>query len=115
MLMIGNWVPIESLAHSREQRLLFSSLDDAARAIRIRVYPATLDQLRVLLTNGCTALHFSGHGIAGHDGNDLLVFSSYSYHINSIGDNHYFQLACCCLCRYLRPKMLELISWTYQH
>lgn len=70
------------------------SLKEARRAMRIRVYSGTTDSFRVMLSNQCTALHFSGesrtspardlhqrcagHGIVDRLNRDHLIFENTS-------------------------------------
>jgi hypothetical protein len=69
-----SWYPLDNLSHREERLLLNDSLSEAKRALSVRTYPATTDMLRVLLSNGASCLHFSGHGIFRHSGKDLLAF-----------------------------------------
>ena len=59
-------VPVPTLDFAREKALLKKSVRDAAletgREIELRVEPATADSLRSMVTLGCAALHFAGHG-----------------------------------------------------
>jgi hypothetical protein len=61
--------PIDLLDFAAERYWLFDSLNEAGRAIEVRVEAATADNLRTLVTLGCRALHYSGHG---HE--DFLAF-----------------------------------------
>ena len=70
----GQLHPVDSLAQSRERRLLLDSLAEANRIIRVSMVPGNTDRLRLLLSSGCRVLHFSGHGIVDSSGTDYLVF-----------------------------------------
>ena len=56
------YVPVETLDFDEEKRLILDTLRQARRAVRISVKVATADSLRMLLDDGCTAIHFTGHG-----------------------------------------------------
>ena len=56
------YVPVEPLDFERERELILDTLREAGRAVRIAVRVATTDSLRMLLDDGCTAIHFTGHG-----------------------------------------------------
>ncbi len=62
-------VPLEQLDLRREKQLLLDALAEARRHVRVRFASATSDNLRKMVTLGCRALHYSGHGLA-----DQLVF-----------------------------------------
>mgnify|MGYP004406619121 CR=1 FL=1 len=56
------YVPVEPLDFQSERELILSTLKETGRAVRIAVRVATTDSLRTLLDDGCTAIHFTGHG-----------------------------------------------------
>jgi len=58
----GNGFPVEKLDFETESQKLFDSLKEANKAIEVRVEAASTDYLRTLVTLGCRALHFTGHG-----------------------------------------------------
>ena len=52
-----------SIDHAKELQGVLESLKETGNQIRFRRIPATLDNLRMSLTENPIALHFSGHGI----------------------------------------------------
>jgi tetratricopeptide (TPR) repeat protein len=70
----GGFISVDALAQVREQRMLLDSLRESRRQLSVRIYAGTTDHFRVMLSNGCTVLHFSGHGIVDQNGCDMLVF-----------------------------------------
>jgi hypothetical protein len=48
---------------------VLDSLKDTANLIRYRKIPATLDNMRLTLTENPIALHFSGHGVENNTKN----------------------------------------------
>jgi hypothetical protein len=61
----GASVPIDILDTSSEQALLREALTESNRNIALRTEVATSDNLRKLVTLGCRALHYTGHGMPG--------------------------------------------------
>ena len=59
----GEKVPIDVLDTSAERDILRAALLESNRAIALRDEVATSDNLRMLVTLGCRALHYSGHGM----------------------------------------------------
>ncbi|CDW83802.1 nb-arc domain protein [Stylonychia lemnae] len=60
---------IQQIDHNREFNGVIESLKSTGNQIRYRKIPATLDNLRVSLTENPIALHFSGHGIENNKEN----------------------------------------------
>jgi len=54
--------PIEQLDFAREKSLLWQCFSEASRNIDLSYDNATTDRLQAVMTKGCKALHFSGHG-----------------------------------------------------
>eukprot|EP00946_MAST-07B_sp_MAST-7B-sp1_P005406 g5406.t1 len=50
---------------TREKRMLVDALHESRRDVSIRFDNATSDNLSKVLTLGCRALHYSGHGVEG--------------------------------------------------
>jgi len=61
--------PVDRLDFEAERQCIFDCLGEAGKAVEIRVEAATAERLRTLVTLGCVALHYSGHGNP-----DYLVF-----------------------------------------
>mmetsp|Transcript_7410 Transcript_7410/g.11229 ORF Transcript_7410/g.11229 Transcript_7410/m.11229 type:complete len:1254 (-) Transcript_7410:179-3940(-) len=59
----GQIYDVEPLNFSGEKDKLFRTLKEAGRALRIRAEAATTENLRKLVTLGCRALHYTGHGL----------------------------------------------------
>ena len=59
----GEKIPIEVLNTSSERLLLREAVREANRRVALRNEVATSDNLRTLVTIGCRALHYSGHGM----------------------------------------------------
>ena len=58
----GTLTPIQMLDHESEKDMLAQTFREAKRPIRLDFSYATTEKLRSLVTLGCHALHFSGHG-----------------------------------------------------
>jgi hypothetical protein len=66
--LIGQWgnqtpFPIKTLDFETEKNLLFQTLTEARKKITLAMDVATSDNLRRLVTIGCTAIHYTGHGM----------------------------------------------------
>ena len=59
----GDPFPIKKLDFDAERSLLFSTLNQANKAIRLQMDVATSDNLLRLITMGCRAIHYTGHGM----------------------------------------------------
>eukprot|EP01083_Nonionella_stella_P202057 738552_1 len=58
-------VPIDKLDIQAEKRLLLDCLKESNKSVRIRCEVATSSSLQKVVTLGCRALHYSGHGFTG--------------------------------------------------
>jgi len=58
----GTLTPIPMLDHEAERDMLRQTFREARRKIRLDFAFATTERLRSMVTLGCQALHFSGHG-----------------------------------------------------
>ncbi len=68
---------IIAIDHEKEFAGVKESFNSTGNLIRYRRIPATLDNLRVSLTENPIALHFSGHGIENNQqnfGKDSIIF-----------------------------------------
>ena len=78
--------PIPHLDFDAERDLLLSSLSSSCRSLRLFVSHATTQQLLRVMTVGCRALHYSGHGMAGgclafeSDGGDMHAVDVQALH-----------------------------------
>lgn len=59
----GDPFPIKKLDFESERALLFNTLNQANRRIRLQMEVATSDNLLRLITMGCRAIHYTGHGM----------------------------------------------------
>ena len=59
----GDPFPIKKLDFESERELLFKTLSEANRRIRLQMQVATSDNLLRLITMGCRAIHYTGHGM----------------------------------------------------
>jgi len=59
----GEPFAIKKLDFESELSLLFNTLNEAHKSIRLRMEVATSDNLLRLLTMGCRAIHYTGHGL----------------------------------------------------
>jgi len=57
----GSLHPVEPWDFATERELIFDSLTEAGRAMEVYIESAGVDNLRMLLTNGCRVLHYSGY------------------------------------------------------
>lgn len=67
----NQWQPVPGLDFEKERERILDSLNEARRVVNVRFETATADVLRTLLTLGCRALHYSGHGMP-----DFLAFEN---------------------------------------
>ena len=58
--------PVDLLDVKTETRLLVECLQQSQRLIRWKTECATSHSFRTMLSQGCRALHFTGHGYPGH-------------------------------------------------
>ena len=78
--------PIPHLDFDAERDLLLQSLCSSQRCLRLFVSHATTQQLLRVMTVGCRALHYSGHGMAGgclafeSDGGDMHAVDVQALH-----------------------------------
>ena len=78
--------PIPHLDFDAERDLLLQSLSSSQRSLRLFVSHATTQQLLRVMTVGCRALHYSGHGMAGgclafeSDGGDMHAVDVQALH-----------------------------------
>jgi len=72
----GDPIIIKRLDFEAELEILEKSLTDSKKAIKVIKDVATSDNLRFRITEGCTALHYTGHGLRGclafEDGNGKM-------------------------------------------
>ena len=59
----GDPFPIKKLDFESERALLFHTLNQAQKAIRLQMEVATSDNLLRLITMGVRAIHYTGHGM----------------------------------------------------
>jgi hypothetical protein len=59
-------VQVDLLDVKTETRLLMECLEQAHRSIRWKTESANSHSFRTILSQGCRALHFTGHGFPGH-------------------------------------------------
>lgn len=67
----GNLLPVDLLDFEAERQLLLDTFNEAGRLVEIRIEAATADLFQTLLTLGCRAVHYSGHG-----NRDFLAFEN---------------------------------------
>ena len=78
--------PIPHLDFDAERDLLLQSLSSSQRSLRLNISHATTQQLLRVMTVGCRALHYSGHGMAGgclafeSDGGDMHAVDVQALH-----------------------------------
>ena len=78
--------PIPHLDFDAERDLLLQSLSSSCRSLRLFISHATTQQLLRVMTVGCRALHYSGHGMAGgclafeSDGGDMHAVDVQALH-----------------------------------
>lgn len=58
----GNLLPVDLLDFEAERQLLLDTFNEAGRLVEIRIEAATADLFQTLLTLGCRAVHYGGHG-----------------------------------------------------
>jgi hypothetical protein len=62
----GALVAVQSLDWQKEKNLLLDAIQEgcqeSGQEIHVRIDPATADSMRTLVTLGCHAIHFTGHG-----------------------------------------------------
>ncbi|GAB5353204.1 hypothetical protein AAMO2058_000017700 [Amorphochlora amoebiformis] len=59
----GQLYDVEPLNFAGEREKLFQTLKEAGKALNLRAEAATAENLRKLVTLGCRALHYTGHGL----------------------------------------------------
>jgi hypothetical protein len=86
---VGNSPPfmIQKLDFDSERALLFKALDNARKAVTLRMECATADNLRALVTMGCRTLHYTGHGLPSCLAFEVCTTRAYNFTHRIIANN----------------------------